>query len=92
LSAVRDSNGTAVQVTDDEILNELAAAARADGMFFCPEGAATLAAVRQLRESGWLSGLETVVAMNTGAAVKYPEAFTADPPLLPAGAVLPDLS
>jgi threonine synthase len=91
LSAVRDSNGTAVQVTDDQILNELAAAARADGMFFCPEGAATLAAVRQLRESGWLSGSETVVAMNTGAAVKYPEAFTPDPTLLPAGSVLPDL-
>jgi threonine synthase len=91
LSAVRASNGTAVRVTDAEILDELAVAARADGLFFCPEGAATLAAVRQLRESGWLSGSERVVAMNTGAAVKYPEAYTADPELLPAGSTLPDL-
>jgi threonine synthase len=91
LSAVRASNGTAIQVTDDQILDELATAARADGMFFCPEGAATLAAIRQLRESGWLSGSERVVVMNTGAAVKYHEAFTADPPLLPAGSVLPDI-
>lgn len=91
LSAVRASNGTAVQVTDDQILDELATAAQADGMFFCPEGAATLAAIRQLRESGWLSGSEQLVVMNTGAAVKYPEAFTADPPVLPAGSVLPDL-
>ena len=29
--------------------------------------------------------------MNTGAAVKYPEAYTAEPELLPAGSVLPDL-
>jgi threonine synthase len=91
LSAVRDSDGTAVQVTDEQILDELVAAARADGMFFCPEGAATLAAVRQLRENGWISGSDQVVAMNTGAAVKYPEAFTADPMLLPAGSLLPDL-
>jgi threonine synthase len=91
LSAVRASNGTAVQVTDDQILDQLATAAQADGMFFCPEGAATLAAIRQLRQSGWLSGSEQVVVMNTGAAVKYPEAFTADPPVLPAGSVLPDL-
>ena len=91
LSAVRASNGNAVRVTDAQILDELAVAARADGLFFCPEGAATLAAVRQLRESGWLSGSERVVAMNTGAAVKYPEAFTAEPELLPAGSTLPDL-
>ena len=91
LSAVRASNGTAIRVTDAQLLDELAVAARADGLFFCPEGAATLAAVRQLRESGWLSGSERVVAMNTGAAVKYPEAYTAEPELLPAGSALPDL-
>jgi threonine synthase len=91
LSAVRASDGTAVRVTDDQILGELSEAARADGMFFCPEGAATLAAVRQLRETGWLSGSEEIVAMNTGAAVKYPEAFPVDPEVLPAGSVLPDL-
>jgi threonine synthase len=91
LSAVRASNGTAVEVTDDQILDELAVTARTDGMLFCPEGAATLAAVRRLRETGWLSGSEQVVVMNTGAAVKYPAAFTADPELLPAGSILPDL-
>jgi threonine synthase len=91
LSAVRATDGTAVRVTDEQLLDELSVAARADGMFFCPEGAATLAAVRQLRESGWLSGSEQVVVMNTGAAVKYPAAFTADPELLPAGSILPDL-
>jgi len=92
LAAVRDSGGTAVQVSDEEILDELAAASRADGLFFCPEGAATLVAIRRLRESGWLTGAERVVAMNTGAAVKYPEAVSAEPVVLPAGARLPDLS
>ena len=37
----------------------------------CPEGAATLAAVRQLREDGWLGGDEEVVVLNTGAGIKY---------------------
>jgi threonine synthase len=80
---VRSTRGCAVAVSDEAILAELADCARGDGLFFCPEGAATLAGVRQLRESGWLDGSEEVLVLNTGAGIKYPDTVVADPPLLP---------
>jgi threonine synthase len=82
LDAVRSTGGCAVAVSDEAILAELADCARAEGIFFCPEGAATLEAVRRLRESGWLDGSEEVLVLNTGAGIKYPNTVTADPPLL----------
>jgi len=82
LEAIRSTHGCAVAVSDEAILAQLADCARSDGAFFCPEGAATLAAVAQLRESGWLDGSEEVLVLNTGSALKYPNAVTAKPPLL----------
>jgi threonine synthase len=82
LDAVRSTRGCAVAVSDEAILAELVDCARNEGIFFCPEGAATLAGVRQLRESGWLDGSEEVLVLNTGAGIKYPNTVNADPPLL----------
>jgi threonine synthase len=90
LSAIRDTDGTAVAVTDADILAEQAACATTEGVLMCPEGAATLAAVAQLRESGWLDGSEEVVVLNTGSDLKYPHATPyEEPPLLGKDAVLP---
>ena len=69
LDALRESDGTAVAVTDDEILAELTALALDEGMLLCPEGAAGLAGVRRLLADGWLSGDEEVVAINTGSGL-----------------------
>jgi threonine synthase len=74
LDALYESGGTAVAVDDEEILAELRALARTDGLLLCPEGAACLAGVAQLRTAGWLRGGEEVVVINTGSALKYPEA------------------
>jgi threonine synthase len=82
LEAIRSTGGCAVAVSDEEILAELAACARSDGAFFCPEGAATLAAVKRLRADGWLAGDERVLVINTGSPLKYPDSVVADPPLL----------
>jgi threonine synthase len=71
LDALYATNGTAIAVDDDETLDEQARCARLEGAYICPEGAATLAAVRQLREDGWLTGDEEVVVLNTGAGIKY---------------------
>ena len=49
----------------------------------CPEGGACFAALKHLRESGWLEGDEEVVVLNTGAGIKYPETVPLDVPLLP---------
>ena len=74
LDALYATGGTAVAVTDEELLADVALAARLEGTFVCPEGAACFAAVRQLRESGWLSETDEVVVLNTGTGLKYPQA------------------
>jgi len=44
-----------------------------EGNFVCPEGAATFASAKILREQGWIQQDEHVVCLNTGAGIKYPE-------------------
>ena len=82
LEAVRETGGTAIAVSDDAILTELAILARAEGAWICPEGAACMAAVRELRESGWIGEQERVVVLNTGTGLKYPETAEIDVPVL----------
>ena len=89
LDAVRSTGGTAVAVTDEELLAAQAALARDEGTWICPEGAACFAAVAQLRESGWLDGGEDVVVLNTGAGLLYPDTVAVDVPVLAADAAIP---
>jgi threonine synthase len=74
LRALRETDGTAVAVADREILAAMRTAGEI-GVQACPEGAATLAALGPLRDAGWLGGGERVVVVNTGTALKYPEAM-----------------
>lgn len=71
LSDVRESRGTAVAVSDEELLQAQGELARAEGIFAAPEGAATLAAYRKLLEQKWLRPDERVVLFNTGSGLKY---------------------
>jgi threonine synthase len=82
LGAVRETDGTAIAVTDDAILAEQASLAALEGTWICPEGAACLAATRELREGGWIGEREQVVVLNTGAGLKYPETVGVDVPVL----------
>ena len=82
LQGVRESGGTAVAVSDEAILAELGNLAAAEGTWICPEGAACLAAARELRESDWIREDERVVVLNTGAGLKYPETVPVDVPVL----------
>jgi threonine synthase len=75
LRAVRETGGTAVAVTDDEILRAVRELARDAGILAAPEGAATLAAARRLRERSDLDPSDRVVLINTGTGLKYPEAL-----------------
>ena len=72
LGAVRESGGTAVAVTDEEIVEAQLTLGRLTGINAAPEGAATYAALSHLRESGFLRGNERVVLFNTGTGLKYP--------------------
>ena len=83
LRGVRESDGTAIAVSDDAILTELGNLAAAEGTWICPEGAACLAAVRELRESRWIAGSDEVVVLNTGTGLKYPDTVRVDVPVLP---------
>jgi threonine synthase len=71
LRIIRDSGGTAVAVADAEIIDSVGELARLEGLFVCPEGAATLAAFKRLAASGFLSADERVVLFNTGSGLKY---------------------
>jgi threonine synthase len=78
MDAIYDTDGCAVAVDDEDFLQDLALCGRLEGHFVCPEGATTITAARKLRESGWLSGNECVVLLNTGAGIKYPAAVSLD--------------
>ena len=71
LDILKKSNGTAVTVTDDEMMDALFEWAGDEGVFAAPEGAASLFAYRKLRARGFLKETDTVVLFNTGSGYKY---------------------
>jgi threonine synthase len=71
LDAVRDSGGTALTVSDDEMMGSMREMATLEGIFPAPEGAATLAGYAKLRASGFLAPETETVLMNTGTGLKY---------------------
>jgi len=85
LKAVRDSGGTALAVSDTEILDAVGLMARREGVFACPEGAATLAALRRLVEDGEVDRGERVVLFNTGSGLKYTDIFEVNAPTVDPG-------
>ncbi|MBN9103174.1 MULTISPECIES: threonine synthase [unclassified Pseudonocardia] len=89
LDAVRATGGTAIAVTDDDLLAAQRSLARDEGTWVCPEGAACFAAVGQLRESGWLAGDEDVVVLNTGTGLIYPGTVAVDVPILARDGAIP---
>lgn len=88
LRAVRESGGTAYSVTDGAILGDMRELAREDGVFACPEGAATYGALKAMLRDGLVGADERIVIFNTGAGLKYvdlvrtelPEFEPAEPP------------
>jgi threonine synthase len=75
LKMLRQTNGTAISVSDVEMLDAGRELARLEGIFAAPEGAATAIAARKLAASGWIRPDERVVLFNTGTGYKYSEAW-----------------
>ncbi len=71
LRALRESGGTALAVSDKEIVTAQIEMAHAEGLLACPEGAASLAGLRHLVKNRWVQSDETVVLFNTGTGLKY---------------------
>jgi threonine synthase len=71
LQDLRESHGTAIAVSDEEILESQSQLGRAEGIFAAPEGAATLAALKKLVRQDWINKDERIVLFNTGSGLKY---------------------
>ena len=77
LRALRETGGTALTVEEEDLLDGMLDLAARAGCFACPEGGATLAALRRLRASGEVGARDRVVIVNTGSGLKYPDAWQA---------------
>lgn len=75
LDAIRESGGTAITVTDDELVEGARELARMEGIFASPEGGACVPALRKLLASGGIKPEERVVLFNTGSGIKYLDVF-----------------
>jgi threonine synthase len=75
LCALRESQGTALSVNDTEMLAEIPRIGRAEGIFFCPEGSACIAALRRLTQKGWIKPTDEVLLFNTASGLKYLDVF-----------------
>src|SRR5579863_49852 len=75
LSMLKQTNGTALTVSDNEMLQAGRELASLEGIFAAPEGAATVSAARKLAASGWIKPSDRVVLFNTGTGYKYSEAW-----------------
>ena len=75
LDAIRASGGTAVAVTDEELIEATRVIGAAEGVFCAPEGAACLPALSRLLAEAIVTPDDRVVLFNTGAGVKYLECF-----------------
>lgn len=71
IRTVRESGGTAITVSDGEMVDGMVEMARTEGVFAAPEGGATLAALRKLINSGQVTSDERVVLLVTGNGHKY---------------------
>ncbi|MFC2099855.1 threonine synthase, partial [Candidatus Bipolaricaulota bacterium] len=75
LNAVRESDGTAIAVSDEALLDGQRRMVETEGILACPEGGATLAALEQLLAASLIQPDDRVVLFNTGTGIKYPESL-----------------
>ena len=76
LNAVRESGGTAIAVSDEDMLEAGVHMACDEGIFAAPEGAACVDAAARLLRSRFLKSTDRIVIYNTGSGLKYPEAYS----------------
>jgi threonine synthase len=77
LRVLRESGGTGVAVSDAALVAAQMRMSSLEGVFACPEGGATLAALEKLLAEGWISPRDRIVLFNTGTGLKYPDVFPA---------------
>ncbi len=73
MKTLYESQGTAISVSDKEILEGLNEFAKSEGLFLSPEGAAAWVGYKKLRLNNWINKEDSVVLLNTGSVYKYAE-------------------
>ncbi len=76
LDVVRQSGGTVISQTDDEIFASIQDWGSNEGILLSPEGAAATAAYDRLIENGFLKASDRVVIFNTGSGNKYTDVLS----------------
>ena len=76
LKAIRESGGTAISVSDEEMIDAGLLLANTEGIFAAPEGGACIAAAKHLLNSGFFKAEERIMIYNTGSGLKYLEAYS----------------
>ncbi len=82
LDAVRQSGGTAITVSEAELMQGVDLAARHEGLFVSPEAGAAYIATRKLRASGFLQSSDEVVIFSTGSGMKHTDLIPTDLPVI----------
>lgn len=82
LQAVRESGGTAITVSDDELREGMALAATREGLFVSPESGAAVIAARTLRESGFLASDDLTVIFSTGSGLMHVDLVEGEAPTI----------
>jgi threonine synthase len=85
LRAIRESGGTAVAVSDADLIDAGIRLAAEEGLFISPEGAACVVAAQRLLREGFLKRDDKIVIYNTGSGLKYLEAYSTRFPRVPGG-------
>ncbi|HCV27046.1 MAG TPA: threonine synthase, partial [Dehalococcoidia bacterium] len=76
LDAVRESGGTALTVTDEQMVRGVSDLSSQEGLFAAPEGGALVAALRKMLDDGTVSRDERVLLLVTGSGLKYLDVLT----------------
>jgi threonine synthase len=72
IRAIKESNGFAIAIDDEDIMKARKKVGREDGLLMCPEGAATFAAYEQSLKLGLVKKEDNVILFNTATGLKYP--------------------
>jgi len=75
LDAIHQSQGTALAITDSEMIQAIGGVGATEGLFVAPEGAACCSGAEKLAKSGWIQPDETTIIFSTGTGIKYLECF-----------------
>ena len=73
LEAIRESDGTAVSVSDQDLKRDMREFALKEGIMLCPEAVAPVSAVSKLEQEGFIEKGDRVVLFGTGSGLTTPE-------------------